>query len=166
MTTLVFPRAESPAVNAKGTVRPSERPRVASPITLASIRKPFFWLAFSIFESWDSTSSLSETLGGLRSASEEYEVSNWVCWGRIKLQSRFPVREAYHILDDRRVVPALEWRLDWRRASWARRPTLRWMVEGLVVLDVFLRCFARLSREVVKDLQGWMMSLRLLYDWC
>lgn len=29
-TTLVFPKAESPALRAKGTVRPSERPRIAS----------------------------------------------------------------------------------------------------------------------------------------
>ena len=37
MTILLLPRADSPAVRAKGTVRPSERPIVASDITRGSI---------------------------------------------------------------------------------------------------------------------------------
>lgn len=45
MTRLVFPRAERPAVKAKGTVSPSERPIVASAMSLASILKPFFPLS-------------------------------------------------------------------------------------------------------------------------
>ena len=36
MTTFVSPNAESPAVRAKGTVRPSESPMMASEITRAS----------------------------------------------------------------------------------------------------------------------------------
>jgi hypothetical protein len=37
MTILLLPRADSPAVRAKGTVRPSERPIVASDMTRGSI---------------------------------------------------------------------------------------------------------------------------------
>lgn len=40
MTTLVFPSAERPAVRANGTVRPSERPMVASDNTRAVTWKP------------------------------------------------------------------------------------------------------------------------------
>ena len=35
ITTLVFPSVDSPAASANGTVNPSERPMIASPITLA-----------------------------------------------------------------------------------------------------------------------------------
>lgn len=43
MTTRVLPSAESPAVRAKGTVRPSERPIVASEMTRASSLKVLLW---------------------------------------------------------------------------------------------------------------------------
>lgn len=63
MTTLVFPKADNPAVNANGTVRPSDNPIVASEMTLASTRKPFLVFAFSFLESvlWDSTSVESDS---------------------------------------------------------------------------------------------------------
>lgn len=51
ITILVSPRAERPAVKANGTVRPSERPMVASEITRASTLKPFGWGAVT---SWPS----------------------------------------------------------------------------------------------------------------
>lgn len=47
MTTRVLPRADRPAVRAKGTVRPSERPMVASEMTRAVTWKP-------LRESWES----------------------------------------------------------------------------------------------------------------
>jgi hypothetical protein len=51
MTTLVFPKADNPAVRANGTVKPSDNPIVASEMTLASTRNPFLLFAFSLLES-------------------------------------------------------------------------------------------------------------------
>ena len=64
MTTLVFPNADRPAVRAKGTVRPSDNPIVASEITRASTLKPFLEFIFSALESvlCDSTSPFSESI--------------------------------------------------------------------------------------------------------
>jgi hypothetical protein len=64
MTTLVFPKADRPAVRAKGTVRPSDNPIVASEITRASTLKPFLEFAFSVLESilCDSISLFSESI--------------------------------------------------------------------------------------------------------
>src|SRR5271156_457491 len=63
MTTLVFPNADRPAVRAKGTVRPSDNPIVASEITRASTLKPFLEFIFSALESvlCDSISPFSES---------------------------------------------------------------------------------------------------------
>jgi hypothetical protein len=68
MTTLVDPKADKPAVKAKGTVRPSERPMVASEMTLAFTLNlaELASLAFSevILVVWDSRSESTMTVPG------------------------------------------------------------------------------------------------------
>jgi hypothetical protein len=63
MTILVFPKAERPAVNANGTVSPSDSPMVASEINRASILKGLFeeLLDELLSECWDSTSIVRES---------------------------------------------------------------------------------------------------------
>jgi hypothetical protein len=88
-TTFVSPSADNPAVNAKGTVNPSERPMTASEITRPSILKPSFSsvliskTAFSSDSgqngSCDSTSA-SKTKGiqyWPSSVAERHVLDNW-----------------------------------------------------------------------------------------
>lgn len=64
MTTLVFPSADRPAVSAKGTVRPSESPIIASEINRARDREVLAaWLCLSSLrrvEEYLSSDSRSE----------------------------------------------------------------------------------------------------------
>ena len=80
MTTLVSPSAESPAVSAKGTVSPSERPMIASDITRASTLNFFFSLgsgseSVQTSEELDHCDSTSPPLGeGVQPDSGRYQI--------------------------------------------------------------------------------------------
>lgn len=66
MTTRVFPSADRPAVRAKGTVRPSDRPMVASEMRRASILKPDWEREEETLSvDWDSRSPSAETSEGM-----------------------------------------------------------------------------------------------------